>query len=94
MRKCRYCVLLVAGIAASGCGGATSDAGTGPDATASTFALIQTSVLADNCTSCHTSGVSGATESGLALDAATAYRNLVKHRQGEVSRRSSADIVR
>ena len=77
MRKSRHAVLLLAAIITAGCGGATSDAGTSPDATASTFAVIQTSVLADNCTSCHTTGVSGATESGLALDAATAYRNLV-----------------
>ncbi len=78
MRKFRTVGFLLALMAGSACGGRSADAGTGPVTEAtSTFALIQTRILADNCATCHTSGSSFATESGLALDLATAYRNLV-----------------
>ena len=68
-------VVFVALVGASACGGSAGDRGTGPQS--GTFGLIQTSVLAGNCTSCHASGTAFAIESGLSLDGATAYKNLV-----------------
>ncbi|MDQ3080701.1 MAG: hypothetical protein M3R07_00615 [Gemmatimonadota bacterium] len=72
----RSIICVLAGMGAIGCGG-PADGGVGPDVPASTFGLIQTRVFADNCTNCHTSGSAFAKQSGLSLDRATAYRNLV-----------------
>ncbi len=63
---------LIGAVACSGSGG---DANTGPQS--GTFGLIQSSVFASNCTSCHASGNAFATESGLSLDNGAAYKNLV-----------------
>ncbi len=57
-------------------GGAGTDSMVAVDET-STFGLVQSKVLANNCTNCHTSGSSFATESGLVLDPSVAYKNLV-----------------
>jgi hypothetical protein len=51
----------------------------GPNAAAprTSFERIQQTILAPKCVSCHTTGQSSATQSGLVLDAAVAYDNLV-----------------
>ncbi|MEO5903583.1 MAG: hypothetical protein ABIQ55_06185 [Gemmatimonadaceae bacterium] len=67
--------VFVALIGAIACGGNGGDANTGP--ASGTFGVIQSSVFADNCTSCHSSGSSFATQSGLSLDRGAAYKNLV-----------------
>lgn len=48
--------------------------GTGGD---SSFARLQSKMFAPNCQICHTAGSSFAVQSGLVLDAAVAYKNLV-----------------
>ncbi|MEJ7758248.1 MAG: hypothetical protein WKF55_01520 [Gemmatimonadaceae bacterium] len=88
IRKFRSVVLLVAGIGVSGCGGGAADTGVGPEMPTSTFGLIQTRIFADNCTNCHASGNSFAKESGLSLDRATAYRNLVNAQAQDPGARS------
>ena len=68
------------------CGGGAD--GTDPAKATSTFGLIQSNIFAENCTSCHTSGSSFAVESGLSLDRATAYRNLVSVASHDATARS------
>lgn len=71
----RSAVCLLAVTGATACGG--GDGGTNPGGATSTFGVIQSTIFADNCTSCHSGNSSFAVESGLSLDRATAYRNLV-----------------
>lgn len=78
--------VFVALIGATACSGSGGDANTGPSS--GTFGLIQTSVLAGNCTSCHAAGSAFATESGLSLDRGAAYKNLVSAEAHDQTARS------
>jgi hypothetical protein len=59
------------------CGGAGDGGLTPASHASSSFARIQSSILAAQCVGCHTAGQAAATQSGLALDAGVAYDNLV-----------------
>lgn len=58
-------------------GGAGADKTVTPETPASSFDRIQTTVFANNCTNCHSAGSQFASQSGLILDRAVAYRNLI-----------------
>jgi len=56
---------------------ACGDGGSGTTPESSSFARIQTQIFDRACTSCHTTGTSFATQSGLALEASVSYQALV-----------------
>ncbi|MBL8960058.1 MAG: hypothetical protein JNJ98_09410 [Gemmatimonadetes bacterium] len=89
MRIARSCAIVTACLVlASACGGNDSDAPTPPAGAAlGTFDRIQGQILATTCTAgCHTQGSAFAQSSGLVLDRAVAYANLV----GAVPRNAAA----
>ena len=74
-------LVLLAVLAAACAGGDAPTADAPPDAAAgpgaASFALLQARVLTPQCAGCHTAGSPTAVQSGLVLDAASAYAALV-----------------
>jgi hypothetical protein len=68
--------LLLTLLAATACGGDESSVGA-PAEAEGTFARIQRQILTPQCAACHSSGSSGARQSGLVLTADSAYQQLV-----------------
>jgi hypothetical protein len=69
--------------------------GNATPASVSSFAKLQDKVIAPACLGCHTAGHAYAVQSGLVLDAAVAYRNLVNGtvRLGEAAARGFSKLI-